>query len=321
MIEIANVSKRYGDCFALRDISLQVSPGEILGVLGPNGSGKTTLLKCIAGLVTPSAGRVVINGVDVRHSPRQANRCFSYLPQRLRLPEHFTAREVLQFYARLRKLPATRARECLQGAALNGFGDKLLREYSDGMLQRLGVAIALLPDTPILLLDEPTNGLDPAAATWLRELLNRLRATGRTVVFSSHLLTEVQSLADRVAILLQGRVAAVEFIAGLRDRLAMHASMRLTLANPAPLWCTVARQAGALAVTLESETLIVTCRPESRTAIIRALEIAGARIECLSTEEPTLEQLYLRYVHENSGCDSSAGISGVPAGRSAAASN
>lgn len=321
MIEISNLSKRYGDCVALRDISLHIRAGEILAVLGPNGSGKTTLLKCIAGLVTPGDGRVLVHGVDVRHNPREAKRCFSYLPQRLRLPEEFTAREVLKFYARMRKLPASRAYDFLHGSALNGFGDRLLRDYSDGMRQRLGLAIALLPDTPILLLDEPTNGLDPSAASWLRELLNSSRDAGKTVVFSSHLLAEAESLADRAAILLQGRLVAVESVAELRDRVASGARMRLTLGNPAQQWCAVACEAGAVAAALEAEILTVTCPPDTRTAIIRTLETSGARIERLSTEEPTLEQIYLRYVRENSGCDSPAAASGVPDSRSAAAGN
>lgn len=312
MIEITGLGKRYGQCSALAGVSLRVNAGEIFAILGPNGSGKTTLLKCMAGLVRPSAGHIKINGLDLSPDSPAAKATFSYLPQQVRLPDQLTAREVLQFYARLRGIANGRIHHLLSSSALNGFGEKRIREYSGGMLQRLGLAIALLPDSPILLLDEPTSGLDPEACARLRALLSQLRLKHRTVVFSCHVLADVESIADRVAILLDGRLAGVEQMDGLRQRLAAASTMRLQLRVPFLDFSGPARDAGATAAQIEGDSIVVTCRPEHRPLVVHALEAAGAAIESFSTREPTLEDLYVRYVHENHNPGPAAAVPGLP---------
>ncbi|HKT69696.1 MAG TPA: ABC transporter ATP-binding protein, partial [Terriglobales bacterium] len=207
--------------------------------------------------------------------------------------------EVLEFYARLRGLSNGRVNHLLASSALNGFGERRIREYSGGMVQRLGLAIALLPESPILLLDEPTSGLDPGACARLRELLTELRGRQRTIVFSCHVLADVESIADRVAILLDGRLAGIEEIGGLRERLAAASRMRVKLKVVTHNLCSAARTAGASAAEIEGECLVVTCRPEQRREVMRALEAAGASMARFSTEEPTLEDIYVRYVREN----------------------
>lgn len=312
MIEITGLGKRYGECAALAEVSLRISPGEIFAILGPNGSGKTTLLKCLAGLVRPSAGHIRINGLDLTPNNQLAKASFSYLPQQVCLPDQLNAREVLQFYARLRGLSNGRVSHLLASSALNGFGERRIREYSGGMLQRLGLAIALLPDAPILLLDEPTSGLDPFACARFRELLTELRARQRTIVFSCHVLADVESIADRVAILLDGRLAGIEEIGGLRERLAGASRMRIKLHVVTPNFCSAAHSAGASSAEIEGECLVVTCRPEQRPGVMRALETAGASIASFSTEEPTLEDIYVRYVDENHDGGAVAAGTGLP---------
>lgn len=299
MIEITGLGKRYGDCTALAELSLSINAGEIFAILGPNGSGKTTLLKCLAGLVRPSTGHIKINGLDLTPDSQAAKASFSYLPQQVCLPDQLNAREVLEFYARLRGLSNGRVNHLLASSALNGFGERRIREYSGGMVQRLGLAIALLPESPILLLDEPTSGLDPGACARLRELLTELRGRQRTIVFSCHVLADVESIADRVAILLDGRLAGIEEIGGLRERLAAASRMRVKLKVVTHNLCSAARTAGASAAEIEGECLVVTCRPEQRREVMRALEAAGASMARFSTEEPTLEDIYVRYVREN----------------------
>ena len=299
MIEIAGVRKSFGSCAALEDISLRISAGEVFAILGPNGSGKTTLLKCMAGLVRPSAGQIRINGRELSPDNQLAKSAFSYLPQQVCLPDQLTAREVLQFYARLRGVTNGRVQQLLSGSALNGFGERRICEYSGGMLQRLGLAVALLPDSAVLLLDEPSSGLDPGACARLRGLLTDLRSQGRTVVFSCHVLADVESIADRVAILLNGRLAGIEQISELRQKLATAARMRLQLRRTDPGLCVVAQRAGASTAKLEANSLIVICRPEQRPNLVRALQDAGTEIESFTTQEPTLEDIYARYVHEN----------------------
>jgi ABC-type multidrug transport system ATPase subunit len=312
MIEISGLGKRYGECAALAEVSLRISPGEIFAILGPNGSGKTTLLKCLAGLARPSAGHIRINGFDLTPDNQAAKASFSYLPQQVCLPDQLNAREVLEFYARLRGLSNGRVSHLLASSALNGFGERRVREYSGGMLQRLGLAIALLPDSPILLLDEPTSGLDPGASARLRELLTELRSRQKTIVFSCHVLADVESIADRVAILLDGRLAGVEEIGGLRERMAAASRMRVKLSVPTSNLCSAARAAGASAAEIEGDCLVVTCRPEQRPEVMRALGAAGASIASFSTQEPTLEDIYVRYVDENHNRSAVAAGPGLP---------
>ncbi|HKW25024.1 MAG TPA: ABC transporter ATP-binding protein [Terriglobales bacterium] len=312
MIEITGLGKHYGECAALAEVSLQINAGEIFAILGPNGSGKTTLLKCLAGLARPSAGHIRINGLDLTPDNHLAKANFSYLPQQVCLPDQLNAREVLQFYARLRGLSNGRVSHLLASSALNGFGERRIREYSGGMLQRLGLAIALLPDSPILLLDEPTSGLDPGASTRLRELLRELRSRQKTIVFSCHVLADVESIADRVAILLDGRLAGIEEVGGLRERLAAASRMRVKLQVVTPNLCSAARSAGATGAEIEGECLVVTCRPEQRPEVIRALGAAGASIVSFATQEPTLEDIYVRYVDENHNRSAVAAGAGLP---------
>lgn len=218
-IEVQNLVKRFGDFTALNDISFAVEQGETVALLGPNGSGKTTMLKCLVGLTIPSSGKVFIGDYDLQREAHQAKQLMSYLPQRVAFHDQLTAREVLKFYCHLRRLPHHRIDETLAtpNFHFNGFSDKPLRQFSGGMLQRLGLAVACLPNAPILLLDEPTNSLDPVGAVQFRQFLASLKRAGKTIVFSSHILNDVVQLADRVVILVEGRLVAVKPVAELHD--------------------------------------------------------------------------------------------------------
>jgi len=218
MIRVEHLIKTFGEHTAVDDLSFKIERGETFALLGPNGSGKTTTLKCIAGLIKPSSGKILINGFDVWKNPQQARSRMSYLPQRGSFPDNLTAREVLEFYRRLRKLPARRVDETLSGARFdfNGGADKAVGKFSGGMVQRLGLAVACLPEAPILLLDEPTVSLDLEGAIRFREFLLSLKREGKTIVFTSHTLADVERLADRVAILVDGRPVALESVESLK---------------------------------------------------------------------------------------------------------
>lgn len=217
MIEVDHLVKQFGTYTAVNDVSFTVNTGEVFAFLGPNGSGKTTTMKSIVGLNVPTAGRIRINSLDVQHYPKEARRFTSYLPQRVVFPENQTAREVMRFYCRLRKLPVERADEALARARFNGFSDKPVGEFSGGMVQRLGLAVISLPDAPILLLDEPTANLDPQGVKRFREFILAQKENGRTIIFSTHLLQEAEQLADRVGIFVGGKLAAVESTETLRQ--------------------------------------------------------------------------------------------------------
>lgn len=216
MIRVEHVTKLYGTFKAVDNISFEVQQGEVFAFLGPNGSGKTTTMKTIVGLNVPSSGRVLINGIDVHAQPKEAKQSVSYLPQRVVFPENLTAREVIRFYGRMRKLSNKLADEALANARFNGFSDKLVSEFSGGMVQRLGLAVVSMPDAPILLLDEPTANLDPQGVKRFREFVLEQKAKGKTIIFSTHLLAEVEQLADRVGIFVGGKLVAQEAIENLR---------------------------------------------------------------------------------------------------------
>ena len=296
---IKHLTKRFNNFCAVDGVSFDVQAGEIFAILGPNGSGKTTTLKSVAGLVAPSAGQVLVDGFDSWEDGVDARKRISYLPQRIAFPELLTAREILEFYCRLRKLPIERAAQALASSRFNGFGERPVREYSGGMLQRLGIAVLSLADSPVLLLDEPTTGLDPEASSRLKEFLSSCRQKGKTILLTSHLLSEVEELADRVAILVQGRLVTLESVASLRRHLLSASVLQVSLLNPQDRFVTAARRAGASAAEFAGGCLLIKSRAEDRLLILQALEAAGARIERFSTEEPALEEIYLRYVYES----------------------
>jgi Cu-processing system ATP-binding protein len=216
MIQVEHLSKRFGNTAAVTDISFTVHEGTVFALLGPNGSGKTTTLKSLVGLALPTAGSIRINGVDVHRHPRATRQMLSYLPQRVVFPESLTAREVLVFYARLRGLTVAQAERMLEKARLTRVSDRPVGEFSGGMVQRLGLAVAALPDAPLLLLDEPTANLDPHGVKRFREFILEQKEEGKTIIFSTHLLAEAEQLADRVGIFVGGHLVAEESVENLQ---------------------------------------------------------------------------------------------------------
>ena len=299
MIRITGLTKNYGQFTAVDDLSLEIGKGETFALLGPNGSGKSTTLRCLLGLSVPTRGEILIDGIDMSRRPKDARRMLSYLPQRVGFPESLTVREVLDFYGRLRRIPPEKIDATLAATHLdfNGFSDKQVSALSGGMLQRLGLAVACLSDAPVLVLDEPMINLDPEGAVRFRDFLLTLKRSGKTIVFSSHMLADVEHLADRVAILVAGCLAAVESVEMLRESLTRQCRMRLTLTSVESRYLEEARRAGAQGLEVEGHSLVVTSPPEHRFVILRALHEAGADLLHFSTEEPSLEDFYLRYLH------------------------
>lgn len=300
MIQVKDLTKKFGAVVAVRDVSLDIKRGETFALLGPNGSGKTTILKCMIGLTHPTSGQIVVDGIDVWKRAREAKRLMSYLPQRVFFPDSLTARDVLRFYCKLRNIPINRIEKMLLATkfSFNGLAEKQISDFSGGMLQRLGLAVACLADAPVLVLDEPTISLDPEGAIHFREFLAALKREGRTIIFSSHMLADVEELADRVAILVGGQLIALQPIAALREELMGSSRMRVVLKNPADGLLEAARASGAKDVTLEGDSLVLTSRANDRLEILRAIESAGGRVECFATEELALEDIYMKYIRE-----------------------
>ncbi len=234
MIRFEGFSKSFGEQRAVSDLTLAVSPGEIVALLGPNGSGKTTSLKAAAGLIHPTAGRVLVGEPGRPAAEPQARRALSYLPQKVTFPDSLTGREVLDFYRALRDVAPARVDAVLRMSSLNGASNRAVGTYSGGMTQRLGLAVAALPDTPVLLLDEPTAALDPDGLRAFYALAEERRREGKTVLFTTHQLGDVERLADRVAILVGGKLAACLTRGELEGWLGAH-GFPLVRAETSPL--------------------------------------------------------------------------------------
>jgi len=208
---VEGATRWYGSTLAVDDVSFQVRPGEIVGFLGPNGAGKSTLLKMISTWLPPTTGRIVVGGHDVVREPLAVRRLLGYLPEHNSLYEVMRVDRFLEFAARIRGLGGTSLRERLDWAvescALQEVLSKRIHECSKGFRQRIGVAAALVHDPPVIVLDEPTHGLDPVQVVAFRGFLRGLRE-GKAILFSSHVLSEVVAISDRILVIHQGRLLA-----------------------------------------------------------------------------------------------------------------
>ncbi len=207
-IELDHASRWYGNVVAVNDISFSLGPG-VTGLLGPNGAGKTTILHMTAGLLAPSTGRVRIAGETAWGNPAIYGR-LGLVPEREAVPAHMTGRQYAEFNARLHRLPDPRAAaaRAIETVDLAAAADRAIGTYSKGMQQRAKIAGSLVHDPPILLLDEPFNGMDPRQRLHMIDLLRSMAAEGRTILFSSHILEEVERLADSILVIYAGRLAA-----------------------------------------------------------------------------------------------------------------
>ncbi len=216
---------------ALRNVDLEVKRGEVFGLLGPNGAGKTTLIKLLLGIIHPTGGQAFVLGQSA--GSLAARRRIGYLPENLVFPRHHTGEGALYFYGRLAGLSELTIRSrigpLLELVGLAGRHREPVRKYSKGMRQRLGLAQALLHEPEILILDEPTDGLDPLGRSQIRDLIERIRAAGKSVFLNSHILQEVELICDRVAIMARGKILAMGSIEELIDRYTPHQQIQLTL--------------------------------------------------------------------------------------------
>ena len=291
MISYDAFTKDFAGRRAVDALTLEVGRGSVVALLGPNGSGKTTTIKGAAGLVRPSSGAVRL-GDPARSAldPRARRRC-SFLPQRVAFPDTLTGREVVEFYRRLRGADADATERVLKFASLNGAGTRAVGTYSGGMLQRLGLAVAMVPDADILLLDEPTAALDPDGLCALYGLIDERRRAGAAVLFSSHQLGDVERLADHIAVLAEGRLVALMTERELADRLATRGVLRVRLARRLPGMVQRLRDCWPTAQWLGDE-LIVPAAANVRPAVLDAIRETGGEITGLTAQEGRLDDLY-----------------------------
>jgi len=297
-----NLEKQFRSLFrggtrALAGVSITAEPGQIFGLLGQNGAGKTTLVKILLGLVWPTSGSAKVLG----HNPLEARprRRIGYLPEQMRLPEHLKAESFLRYMGRLNGLDSRTLRQripaLLEQVGLAGDKRKLLREYSKGMQQRIGLAQTLLNEPDLLFLDEPTEGLDPVGRKEVRDLLVRLRVQGKTIFLNSHLLSEIELVCDRCVILRKGEVAK-EGTPAEFTRDTGEVRMRLARADE-----TVQQAVASAAEVQRWENSSVYVRPRDRVqlnALIDRLRALPVEIEAIEPVRSTLEEFFIDLVKE-----------------------
>jgi ABC-2 type transport system ATP-binding protein len=238
MIVVQDLVKRYGSFTAVDGVSLDVAPGEIHGFLGPNGAGKTTTIRMIAGLLKPTAGRIVINGHDLAVAPEQAKASLGFIPDRPFIYEKLTAGEFLRFHGGLYGMDETdtarRADEMLEVFELTRWKDELVESFSHGMKQRLVMSAAFLHRPRAVLVDEPMVGLDPRGARLIKDVFRAMSRRGVAILMSTHTLEVAQEMCDRIAIILKGRIIArgtvdeLLALAGGEDELLTPVFLKLT---------------------------------------------------------------------------------------------
>jgi ABC-2 type transport system ATP-binding protein len=308
VIAVSRLRRTFGDRVAVDDVSFELVPGEVFGLLGPNGGGKTTTLRMVAGLIRPSSGEVRIDGVPVTSETSARLRArIGFLTEAPGLWDQFSVRQTLLVYARLHGLDAPE-RAVDASLELFGLGDRAAEhtvKLSKGLKQRVALARALLHNPSVLLLDEPTAGLDPESARGVRDLILRLRHDRRAVVVSTHNLDEVDRIADRVAVI-KSRLLALDTPAALRRRL-FGQRLRIVLAEPAePVLAKLLAVTNANGALTAAERVLVADLarlPMSVPDLVRRLVEAGAAIEAIVPEDRPLEDAYLELVGVRPGSD------------------
>ena len=300
MLEVLGLRKAYETLVAVEDVSFRVEPGEVVGLLGPNGAGKTTTVSMISGLLTPDRGEVRIDGRPLTGATDPLKRKLGLVPQELALYDELTAFENLRFFGGLYDLDrAEIASASSRVLELAGLGDRAgdpVRTFSGGMKRRLNLAASLLHNPTILLLDEPTVGVDPQSRNAIFENLETLKAAGKSIVYTTHYMEEAERLCDRVVIVDQGKVVAVDTLRGLYARVPAVNRIWLDLDGAIPAGCGDAIRATAGVVSIEEhqgrlavDVLDLEYAPE----VIRAVTEAGGRLEHFVSERANLEAVFL----------------------------
>jgi ABC-2 type transport system ATP-binding protein len=300
LLDVSGLSKSYGARRAVDGVSFQVQAGQTVGLLGPNGAGKSTVVGMLCGLLRPDAGRVLLDGVEVGHGAADAKRRIGLVPQDLALYEDLPARENLKLFGALYGLKGAVLRErAEQVLALVNLADRARDKpatFSGGMKRRLNIAAALMHDPQLLILDEPTVGVDPQSRNAIFDTLERLKAEGRSLIYTSHYMEEVERLADHIVIIDHGKVLADESPAALYRRLPAQAALRIELAAAADatLLEGLRRLPGVSAVGADGALLdIRLAEPAHALAVMSWLERAGSRALHFATARTSLEDIFL----------------------------
>lgn len=312
IIETHDLTKIYetrlqkGNVVALSSVALSVRPGEVFGLLGPNGAGKTTLVKVLLGITRITSGDALINGL-LPSDPASRERV-GYLPENPRFPDHVTGLGLIEFAGRLSGLPDKeideRAERLLELVGMTRWANTKVRKYSKGMNERIGLAQALIADPDILFLDEPTDGIDPVGKMEIRRALKQLRDQGKTIFLNSHLLAEVEAVADRVAILRQGKIIKI----GTVDELTVRESQYEIEADIGNERIDIPEAMGKrLTITSKGMTVVLN-NPEDINRIIDEMRLKRISIRSIKPVRQTLEQSFMDVVGQDPSAPPETGV-------------
>ena len=302
VIETKELTKRYGDLTAVDNLNLKVYEGEVFGLLGPNGSGKTTTILMLLGLTEPTSGSVRVLGFDPARQPLSVKSRVGYLPELVGFYEDLTAWENIIYIAKLNGLPRREAYQRIERAlkqvGLEEVANKPVATFSRGMRQRLGLAEILIKEPKLIILDEPTQGLDPEGAREFLELIRKLKGQGITILLSSHILSQVQKICDRVGLFYQGKMVLEGSVSELaREVLGSAYRIQLEVQGiPESIIKALKGIPGVQDVNHQAPDIYeVQAKEDLRAEAVKAVVEAGGKLKGIMIEEPSLDEIYTRY--------------------------
>jgi ABC-2 type transport system ATP-binding protein len=293
-INITGLTKQFGDVVAVRNVDLTVEEGEIFGFLGPNGAGKSTTINVLLDFIRPTEGTVRVLGHDAQAESQAVRRQTGVLPEGYDVYDRLTGRQHLEFAIESKDANDS-PEELLERVGIPDAIDRKAGGYSKGMAQRLVLAMALVGEPDLLILDEPTTGLDPNGAREMREIIREECDRGATVFFSSHILEQVEAVCDRVGILREGEVVAVDTIENLRDSISSGATLTIQVDRVTDAAIEATRDVpGVSNVRADGDALTIQT-DGSKTDVLDAIESTGVEVRDFSTTEASLEELFAAY--------------------------
>jgi len=296
-IEVENLTKKFKDLIAVDNVSFKVKKGEIFGFLGPNGAGKTTTIKAILGLIHKKFGSIKINGYDTIKNAIKSRKDVGYLPERVSFYENITPLQTLNFFSELKRYDKSINKSLLKEIGLEDAMDRKVGTFSKGMVQLLGVGQVMIGNPSIYILDEPMAGLDARWVKIIRERIKNLNEQGATVLFSSHILSEVENICDRVAIINKGKLIAEDTVVNLNKYLKMKPRLKITIEDLDGVVPVIIRDLeGVENAEAKDNILFVTCESNIRSKVITKLEDAGFKIIDIKTIEPSLEDAFVKLI-------------------------
>jgi|TARA_B100001750_G_C15516952_1_gene608023 ABC-type multidrug transport system ATPase subunit len=300
MVNAQNVTKKYDDFKALDDLSLEVNRGGAWALLGPNGAGKTTFLKCLLGL-KEFDGLIQIDGIDIQRDPKKAKSLIGYVPQHPALYDDLSVQEELRYFGDMRDVKRSRVRELIEFVGLEAWARQPVGALSGGMKQRLMLAVALLSDPPVLLLDEPTANLDVRRQLEFRNLIKLLVDEGKTVVLTTHLLGDVDHVAEQIMLLNKGKLVTKSTVKDLFKQLDLSSQMYIELVDSSKEQDAIValEKSGANDISVEGSWLEMGIDPSRKLDVLNNLRASDCEIRDFKIEEPNLEDAFMKITGEN----------------------